>query len=178
MLVVSARLRSYRWVERYKYLLGTAGLLLLAITIIFGREVGGAKAWLRIGSWQFEPVEIVKVLLVLFLAGYLQENASLAFSRFSPFQQQGQCCFCGDFPCCLLQRDLGAALLLIGIFTIMLYLAAGQGMLVGASLLFCGIAAVLSTLLFHTSALELKSGSIPGINFPVQATKSGKPCLL
>lgn len=150
VLVVSARLRSYRWVERYKYLLGTAGLLLLAITIIFGREVGGAKAWLRIGSWQFEPVEIVKVLLVLFLAGYLQENASLAFCRFFSLPAAGPVLLLWGLSLLLLflQRDLGAALLLIGIFTIMLYLATGQGMLVGASLLFCGIAAVLSTLLF------------------------------
>lgn len=154
VMVLAARLLSnYGWVERYKYLLGTSALLLLTITIIFGREVGGAKAWLRVGSWQFEPVEIVKVLLVLFLAGYLQENVvnrGLRKSLPPNWFAWGPVLIMWGLSILLLflQRDLGAALLLIGIFTAMLYLATGDALLVGGSLLFSGLAAIISTRLF------------------------------
>ncbi len=154
MVLAGRFLSSYRWVERFKYLLGTSALGLLAITIIFGREVGGAKAWLRVGSWQFEPVEIVKVLLVLFLAGYLQENvlrAKAGKNRLPPsLAAWGPVLLMWGLSILLLflQRDLGAALLLIGIFTAMLYLATGHGLLVGASLVFSGFAAVVSSLIF------------------------------
>ncbi len=151
MLIASA-LRSYRWIERYKYLLGTAGLALLACTILFGREVGGAKAWLRVGIWQFEPVEIVKVLLVLFLAGYLQENVSakpfgklpLSWAAWGPVLLMWGLSILLLF----LQRDLGAALLLTGIFTAMLYLATGQGLFVGTSIFFTGLTVLASTFIF------------------------------
>jgi cell division protein FtsW (lipid II flippase) len=149
-MVLSARLlTSYNWIERYKYLLGTCALALLAITIIFGREVGGAKAWLRLGSWQFEPVEIVKVLLVLFLAGYLQENVTRRTLEPGWFTWGPMLIMWGlSILLLFLQRDLGAALLLIGIFTAMLYLATGNSLLVGGGLLFCGLAAWVSTMLF------------------------------
>lgn len=148
VMVITARLvKGYAWVERYKYLLGTSALALLLVTILFGREAGGAKAWLGVGPWQFQPVEIVKVLLVLFLSGYLQENVipqsrgrwrlPLSWSAYGPVLVLLGLAVALLF----LQRDLGAALLLISIFVALLYLATGQALLVAASFfLFCLLA--------------------------------------
>ena len=61
----------------YKYTLGIAGIVLLIIPMIFGTEISGSKLWIQIGSFSFQPGEIAKVLVILFLASYLSENREL-----------------------------------------------------------------------------------------------------
>ena len=53
-----------------------ASVVLLILVLIFGREVSGAKRWLRIGGIGFQPSEFVKLVLVLFVAGYCDRKRS------------------------------------------------------------------------------------------------------
>jgi len=46
------------------------GLLLLAGVLLVGKEVRGVSSWFRLGQWGFEPVELVKIVLILILAKY------------------------------------------------------------------------------------------------------------
>ena len=57
----------------------TLAILLQVLTIIFGRDPngGGAALWFVIGPVSIQPTEAVKVLLVVFLAAYLEENREL-----------------------------------------------------------------------------------------------------
>jgi rod shape determining protein RodA len=55
----------HRWVTQGWFWFG-GGLLLLLIVLIFGREVNGAKSWVRIGPVGFQPAEVMKLA---FLAG-------------------------------------------------------------------------------------------------------------
>lgn len=50
------------------YLLAALGLFLL--TLVLGRNVQGAKNWIVLGIFRFQPSELIKVLFVLFLASY------------------------------------------------------------------------------------------------------------
>lgn len=46
------------------------GLLLLVGVLLVGREIRGVSSWLRIGQWGFEPVELMKLAIILILAKY------------------------------------------------------------------------------------------------------------
>ena len=68
---------SLERLARYKYTLMVSGLGLLLLPAFIGREINGAKLWIRFGGLSFQPGEIAKILIVLFLAAYLAENREL-----------------------------------------------------------------------------------------------------
>ncbi|MHB8870647.1 MAG: FtsW/RodA/SpoVE family cell cycle protein [Thermoleophilia bacterium] len=69
--------RRYRRLADYKYLIGLAGIGLLVLTMVAGREVYGARLWIRVGPVGFQPPEFAKLLLVVFFAAYLDEVREL-----------------------------------------------------------------------------------------------------
>lgn len=112
---------------KYKYISGSAALLLLLVTLIFGETAGGAKAWLQIGSIRFQPVETVRILLLLFLAGYFYDYEELLRlnRRWPQLKYWGPLLvlMAGVFLFLAVQRDLGPALLFFGLFvTLALYI--------------------------------------------------------
>lgn len=72
--------------ERYKYIIAAAGVLLLVITISpLGTEVNGSKLWIRFpGGMQIQPGEFAKLGIVIFMAAYLREHRELLGMRMSP----------------------------------------------------------------------------------------------
>src|SRR4029450_2991297 len=72
-------LRDYRVLDRYKYICGIGAIALLCLPAlpVFGQEINGARLWVHIGTVSFQPGEFAKVLLVVFLAGYLRDNREM-----------------------------------------------------------------------------------------------------
>lgn len=150
MVGTLAVVKNLEVVKRYKYVLGIAGIILLVLPMFIGTEIYGSKLWIKIGSFQFQPGEFAKVLIVLFLAGYLAENRELLsisnrtvlgikFPRlrllYPLFIVWGVCLLVVAF-----ERDLGSALLFYTIFLIMLYVATGRVsyVIIGLALLAVG----------------------------------------
>ena len=136
MVGTLAVVKNLEVVKRYKYVLGAIGIILLVLPMFIGTEIYGSKLWIKIGGFQFQPGEFAKVLIVLFLAGYLAENRELLsisnrtvlgikFPRlrllYPLFIVWGICLLVVAF-----ERDLGSALLFYTIFLIMLYVATGR----------------------------------------------------
>ena len=69
--------RSDAWLRTYKYTWAAVGIALLLRRSCSGRDVNGARLTLSIGPLSGQPSELLKVILVVFLAGYLSENRSL-----------------------------------------------------------------------------------------------------
>ncbi len=141
---------DYRALEKYKYLFGVSaiGLLLLPSVPHLGQRVNGVRLWIRIGGYQFQPGEIAKIFLVLFLAGYLRDKReALAQGRLKDFGPL--LAIWGAAMLVIVEtNDLGSALLNFGIFLGMLYVATGRVSYVIAGLvLFLGGAAALYTAL-------------------------------
>ncbi|HEY7003503.1 MAG TPA: FtsW/RodA/SpoVE family cell cycle protein [Gaiellaceae bacterium] len=136
--------RDYRRLEAYKYVCGltAVGLLVLPALPVIGQTVNGARLWVHVGSLQFQPGEIAKILLIVFLAGYLREKREvLAQGRLKDF---GPLLLVWGAAMLVLVEtgDLGSALLYFGIFLAMLYAATGRALFVGVGLvLFIGGAA-------------------------------------
>lgn len=147
LAVVLLSLRwDYRALERYKYVFGVSAVLLLMLPSVpgLGQRVNGVRLWVEVGPLRFQPGELAKVLLVIFLAGYLRDKReSLARGR---LKDMGPLfAIWGAAMLVLVQTsDLGSALLNFGIFLAMLYAATGRVLYVGAGLvLFAGGAAAL-----------------------------------
>jgi cell division protein FtsW (lipid II flippase) len=137
---------DYRVLERYRYLFGVSAIVLLMLPSVpgLGERINGARLWVDVGPLQFQPGEIAKIFLVLFLAGYLREKReSLAQGRLKDIGPL--VAIWGAAMLVLIQTsDLGSALLNFGIFVAMLYIATGRTLFVAAGLvLFAGGAAAL-----------------------------------
>ncbi|MGL6280577.1 MAG: FtsW/RodA/SpoVE family cell cycle protein [Gaiella sp.] len=137
---------DYRVLERYRYLFGITAVVLLLLPSVpgLGERINGVKLWVQVGPLQFQPGELAKVFLVVFLAGYLREKReSLAQGRLKDLGPL--LVIWGAAMLVLVQTsDLGSALLNFGIFLAMLYVATGRALFVGVGLvLFAGGAALL-----------------------------------
>ena len=119
---------DYRRIESYKYLFGLTAVALLALPIlpVIGQTVNGSRLWVHAGPLQFQPGEFAKVLLIVFLAGYLREKREvLAQGRLKDFGPL--LVIWGMAMLVLLEtRDLGGGLLYFGIFLAMLFVATGR----------------------------------------------------
>jgi cell division protein FtsW (lipid II flippase) len=132
---------DYRVLESYRYLFGVAAVFLLLLPSVpgLGERVNGVKLWVDLGPIQFQPGELAKIGLILFLAGYLREKREvLAQGRLKDFGPL--LAIWGAAMLVIVQtNDLGSALLNFGIFLAMLYVATGKALYVGAGLaLFVG----------------------------------------
>jgi cell division protein FtsW (lipid II flippase) len=140
-----------RWLKHYRYSWLLLGLLLVGIAAVFGVERNGARLWLNLGPFQLQPVEVLKILLVVYLATYLDDRRALidhgAFRlgrlRLPPLQYLVPLLLmCGlAIGLIIVQKDLGAALLFFTIFLTMLYLVTGRFSYVVAGLLVFAVGA-------------------------------------
>lgn len=167
LLAVTLIPKNLDWLRRYKYTWLFAGLALLASTLIFGVNPSGygARLWLSLGGLYFQPSELLKLLLVVFLAGYLADrrhalvNARAYLGRM-PIPHPaylGPMLLMWGFSMVLLvwQRDLGAALLFFGTFLGMLYAATGQLRYIWAGTLLLIVAALTGYWLFDVVRLRV-----------------------
>ena len=129
---------DYRRLENYRYLFGVGAVVLLALPALpgIGATINGARLWVKFGPLQFQPGELAKIMLIIFLAGYLrQKREVLAQGRLKDFGPL--LVIWGGAMLVLVETgDLGSALLFFGIFLAMLYIATSR-------LLFVGIGAAL-----------------------------------
>lgn len=138
MVAVLALVKNLDKLSNYKYTIMIAGILLLLSPLlpVIGHEEYGSKIWLSIAGFSFQPGEIAKICIVIFLAGYLAQNREMlsVFShRVGPFHMPDPRAL---VPVILMwavallvivfEKDLGSALVLFFVFVIMLYIATGK----------------------------------------------------
>ena len=150
MLLIAARFRDDGVLRHYKYTWALAGTLLLLITFRFGQEVNGARLWIDLGPISFQPGEAIKVVLVIFIAGYLAEKRAVLSEGIArigpikipplPYLLPMLAIFLLVMGIVVISKDLGTALLFLGIFLTMLFVATGRRsyVLVGILLFIAG----------------------------------------
>jgi cell division protein FtsW (lipid II flippase) len=151
---LSIVIRSDNWLRRYKYTWAAVGVGLLLLTFVLGTEINGQRLTLQIGPISGQPSELLKVILVVFLAGYLSENRALLVDQDTrvgplrlpplPYLTPMVAMWAIALGIVVVQRDLGAALLFFGVFLALLYAATGRISLVilGLVLFLLGSAAM------------------------------------
>lgn len=138
LMAIVALMPEVLTLQSYKYTAAVLGLLLVAVTFVLGVDPNGsgARLWIGAGSALFQPSEVLKVLLVIFLAGYLEDkrelltwsSTSAGWLRLPPLPYLGPLVVMWAVSMLLLvgQRDLGATLLFYAVFLAMLYVASSR----------------------------------------------------
>lgn len=154
-------LRDLTWLKRYKYTWATAGIAILLATFVLGQDPhgGGARLWISFGPVQFQPSELLKVLLAVFLAAYLDDKrellsaGALRLGAFSlpPLPHLGPLLTMWGLSMLLLVvlKDLGLSLLLFGLFLAMLYVATSRQLYVWGGLALFAVAVFGAYQLFY-----------------------------
>jgi cell division protein FtsW (lipid II flippase) len=136
LTIVGVVVRSDAWLRLYKYTWAAAGIALLLLTFVFGSDVGGARLTLDLGPVSGQPSELLKVILVVFLAGYLSENRPLLVEQSTtvgpirlpplPYLAPMAAMWAIALGIVVVQRDLGAALLFFAVFLLLLYITTAR----------------------------------------------------
>ncbi len=112
---------NYREVAREKVLWLLYGIanFLLIIVLLFGREINNSKSWIIVAGVSLQPAEIAKVLVILFVSGYIQYKWSDIQNDWRDFAKLMVLAFV-PVVLILLEKDLGSAMILsIVIFAIL-----------------------------------------------------------
>lgn len=138
---------------RYTYTAGAAALGLLVLTGLVGTTINGARLWIVVGGQTIQTTELIKLLLLIFLAGYLsQHGAVLATPSFRigqrtysnlPYLVPLVALLLAAIAALALLKDLGSIALLVLLSVAMLYVGTGRAryLLWGAALLLLTAAA-------------------------------------
>jgi cell division protein FtsW (lipid II flippase) len=131
--------RQVRDLARYQYTFGLATIVLLLLPLVPGISAGvinGAQLWIDLFGMRFQPGEIAKLTVVVFLAGYLERKRALlsvANQRIGPLllpapRHLAPVLIATGVALVIMAglRDLGSALLFFGAFLAMLYVATGR----------------------------------------------------
>jgi len=146
----------FRVLAAYKYIWILLAIVMFLALAVFGQEVNGAKLWIRFGAFQFEPVEVVKLLVVLFMASYLAETGDV-IARTRPWSLRSNAKYLGplfigwgtSMAILVFERDLGMAFLLLATFATMLYVATRRIDLIVGSFAIFGVAAFWAAKHYH-----------------------------
>src|SRR5215212_2752267 len=144
--------RDYHALERYRYLIATVGILLLLAPRLpgIGSQVNGAYLGIKLGPLAFQPAELAKICVVIFLASYLHEKRELltlgarrvAGITIPPLKHFGPLLVVWGASMVMLVyiRDLGSSLMFFGAFLALLYVATARlsYVVAGLVLFLCG----------------------------------------
>jgi len=131
--------RDHRTLDGYTYTIGLIGIgfLLLPVAPGIGETINGARLWVHLGGLSFQPSEIGKVLIVVFLASYLnakKELLAVATRRIGPIRLPEPrylgplfVAWFVSLAVLFIEKDLGSSLLFFAIFVVMLWAATARG---------------------------------------------------
>jgi cell division protein FtsW (lipid II flippase) len=131
-------LRDYRVLERYRYTVAAAGIVLLLLPRVpgIGSQVNGAYLGVRLGPLTFQPAEFAKIAIIVFLASYLRDTRQLLVigaRRFAgitlpPLKHFGPLLAVWGAAMAMLFviQDVGSSLMFYGGFLAVLYVATNR----------------------------------------------------
>ncbi|WP_462188225.1 MULTISPECIES: FtsW/RodA/SpoVE family cell cycle protein [unclassified Frankia] len=134
-ILVLALVRDHLSLARYAYTAGLVGLVGLVLPIApgIGATINGARLWLRIGPFSFQPSEVSKIILLIFFAGYLVNKREVLSVASRSFLGMGiprardlgpvLVAWLASLGILIVQKDLGSSLLFFGMFMVVLYVA-------------------------------------------------------
>lgn len=133
MIVAMLVIKKARDFGKINYVYMALAVGMLGITFIFATATNGAKNWIDIGTFRFQPSEFVKILFLI-VSAYFLASRTRKRDMWPYFLFTIAC-----VGCLVLSRDLGAALLFSGTFLIVFYAATGSvGITLGATAAFAG----------------------------------------
>jgi len=160
MVAVLIFLQKIDKVSNYKYTLIVIGVVLLLSPMlpVVGTEIYGSRIWLSVGGFSFQPGELAKIFIVLFLAAYLAQNRemlSVFTLRLGPLRLPDLRTLLPlllmwgiSMVIVIFEKDLGSALVVFLVFLAMLYVATGKASYVVIGFLLAAVGGTAAFLLY------------------------------
>ncbi|WP_018752358.1 FtsW/RodA/SpoVE family cell cycle protein [Paenibacillus sanguinis] len=155
IVVFSVALVDYRTLLRFSWYFYGAGCLLLVLVYLFAPEINGARSWFPLGGLQFQPAELVKVILILTTAYLLgkKQGKPLHFRRdIIPIAMVTLL----PFFLVLIQPDLGNAIIYLVVLVAMLWIGNARYSHVLIALTAAVAALILAVTLFNAFNSEIQ----------------------
>ncbi|NMB53581.1 MAG: FtsW/RodA/SpoVE family cell cycle protein [Leptolinea sp.] len=151
--------------RRYKYLWLAGGLVLTALTFVFGTYPGGIgpHLWLGIFGVYLQPSEPLKLLLIVYLSAYLGD-LHVQRLKITQWLMPALIILAVSLLILLGQRDLGTATIFILIFTFIIYLATGRRRTILISLFIIAAAGILGYQLFDVIRVRVDAWINPWLD--------------
>src|SRR5580704_3494404 len=136
--ILALRKRGVSVLERYRYTIALIGIGMTVLPRLpgIGEQVNGAYLDIHVGSVSFQPAELAKIAIVIFLASYLREYRQILVTAgrrvlgvtLPPMKQFGPMLVVwgAAMATLLLTRELGTTLMFFGAFLALLYVATGR----------------------------------------------------
>ncbi len=154
-------IRNSSVLDRYRYLLGVAGIGLLMMPLVpkLGVDIGGVRLWIHLGPLTFQPVEAAKLMLAIFFSSYFVEKRELLGHPIGgdkkvtlvEFRALGPIFAAWGISLLIMtaERDVGFSLLIFLIFIITLWLATSRKtyLILGGALF--GLGTITASLIFY-----------------------------
>ena len=179
------------FLRRYKYVLLTGGLILTALTLLFGTNPtseAGPHLWLGCCGVYFQPSEPLKLLLIIYLSAYLAdkqpwerlsshtplngenkqgvEHVNQSGSNSSSLPLLAPILFMTGLTVLLLlvQRDLGTATIFVFLFAVIVYLATERKIVIIISTFLLLAAGISSYFMFDVVRLRIDAWLNPWLD--------------
>ncbi len=118
------------WLRRYRYLWMTGAILLTGLTLLLGTNPSGGEPhlWLGCCGLYFQPSELLRLLLIVYLASYLGDRLiwgrgeSFGWAEYAPLWAIAGL----SVLLVIAQRDLGTGTLFVGLLAVLVYAALGR----------------------------------------------------
>jgi len=123
-VLILCTLIDYTRYKEWSFRIYTINILLLILTLIFGKVVNGSKSWLGIWELGIQPSEFMKVSTILFLSAFLERN-KLILTTWHGFLQ-ALCIVLLPMALILLQPDFGTAMVFIPLFFFIVFAAGAK----------------------------------------------------
>lgn len=149
-IMVVSILPDLKSFAKYKRVYMVITLVLMPMALVFGSIISGAKNWIVIGGFMFQPSEFGKISLVLYLAAALgsYENKENFIEDFKGLLEPALVAMF-SLGCMVLQADLGSALIFFGISVTMLYVATSKKKYVFTCLGLSAVGSVVAYFMFE-----------------------------
>ena len=120
LFFITAIFIDYRFLIRASTALYVLGIILLVAVLIFGKQIRGTTGWFNFGWFSFQPVEFVKIFLIIYLARFLSDKAKyLSQFKYLVISSLGVILL---MILVVLQPDFGSALILFSLWAILIWL--------------------------------------------------------
>jgi len=134
-LTIVALRRDHRVLERYRYVIALGGIVMLLLPRL-GSPMNGAYLSVDLGPIEFQPAELAKIAIVIFLASYLRDTRQVlvvgarrfAGITFPPLKHLGPLLAVWGTAMALLFviQDLGSSIMFFGGFLALIYVATNR----------------------------------------------------
>jgi cell division protein FtsW (lipid II flippase) len=151
--------------KRFKYFWLIAGLSLIMLTFFFGTYPGGIgpKLWLGFNGIFFQPSELLKIILIVYLASYFSEKRSGNFDLIRTIIP-ATILVLASLVILIGQRDLGTASIFIAIYLVMVYFVFGKKRILVFGSILLSLSAIAGYIMFDLIRIRFQAWILPWEN--------------